>query len=62
MSKNEEVMLPWVEVQKLGLAYIAQLQLWREWADAILNEPKLADVMTDVIDSALELSPMTVSA
>ena len=62
MSTNEEIMLPWVEVQKMGLAFIAQLQLWREDADEVGYEPDLVDTMSDVIDSTLELSPMTVSA
>lgn len=58
MSTNEEIMLPWVEIQKMGLAYVAQMQLWREYADEVGYEPDLVDTMTDVIDSVLSLSPM----
>ena len=62
MSTNEEIMLPWVDVQKMGLAYVAQMQLWREYADEVGYEPELVDVMSEVIDLVLGFSPLAVSA
>jgi hypothetical protein len=62
VSTNEEIMLPWVDVQKMGLAYVAQMQLWREYADEVGYEPELVDVMSEVIDLVLGFSPLAVSA